>query len=78
MCYIFCFYISPLLFIYMTIIRHFGYPTFSIPETRVPDLQLPEPEPDIFEVPEPEPDIFEEPEPKPEIFQKSWKLGLNA
>ena len=27
--------------------RHFGYPTFSIPETRVPDLQLPEP--DIFQ-----------------------------
>ena len=60
----------------VTFSRHFEYPTFSIPETRLPELQLPEPNPDIFE--EPEPEIFQILERNPKIFRSNYEDEFSA
>ena len=58
----------------MIIPRHFGYPTFSIPETRLPELQLAEP--DIFE--EPENENFKKPKRNPKILSSNNEEELDV
>ena len=54
----------------------FGYLTYSISETRLPELQLPEP--GIFEEPNPNPENFQIPERNTKAFRSNNEEELNV